>query len=71
MKMGKFLIEIGILLITIGLIVIVLEKAHLKLFRLPGDIVIRKDNITIYIPIITSIIISIIATVILNIIFRK
>jgi hypothetical protein len=39
--------------------------------RLPGDIYIKRDSITIYIPIASSILISIILTLILNFIFGK
>ncbi len=39
-----------------------------KLKKLPGDILIKKDNFTFFFPITTSIIVSIILTLILNLI---
>jgi uncharacterized membrane protein YidH (DUF202 family) len=70
MKMiGKFVFEIGIIFVIIGIILIFFDK--IPIFRLPGDIVIKKDHATIYIPIVTSIILSIILTLLLNLIFRK
>ncbi|WP_339228262.1 DUF2905 family protein [Oceanobacillus sp. FSL K6-2867] len=51
--MGKLFIIIGILLVIIGLIWTFIGK-------LPGDIVIKKGNFTMYFPIVTSIVISII-----------
>jgi hypothetical protein len=40
-------------------------------FNLPGDITLRSGNVTVYIPIATSIILSIVLTVVLNVIFRQ
>jgi len=55
--MAKTLILIGIVLIAIGVAWLLAEK--LGFGRLPGDILIRRGNVQIYIPIMTSIIISI------------
>jgi len=52
------------LFVIIGIVFIVAFVFHTNLFKLPGDIVIKKDNFTIYFPITTSIIISIILTLI-------
>lgn len=71
MKIGKILIEIGLIFVILGIIAIGLGTVHLRLFRLPGDIVIKRDNFVIYIPITTSIILSIVATLILSILFKK
>jgi hypothetical protein len=38
--------------------------------RLPGDIVIQRDNLSCVFPIVTSIILSILLTVLLNVILR-
>lgn len=66
---AKIIIIFGIILIITGLIFYFFDK--LPLFKLPGDIVIKRKNLVIYIPIVTMIIISIILTIILNMIFRK
>ncbi|GIW64058.1 MAG: hypothetical protein KatS3mg091_860 [Patescibacteria group bacterium] len=60
--MGKILIAVGLLLVVIGLVLSLLQ--HLKIFPLPGDIIIDKPNIKIYIPITTSIVISLILSLI-------
>jgi hypothetical protein len=39
--------------------------------RLPGDLVFRRGNTTIYVPIVTSIILSIILSIVLTFIFRR
>ena len=60
--MGRTLIVIGALLIVLGLIWPWITK--LGLFRLPGDIVIERDNFRFYFPITTMIIISVVISII-------
>ena len=62
--MSKVLIILGVILILIGLIYPYLTS--LGIGRLPGDIVIKKENFNLYFPLTSAIIISII----LSIIFR-
>ena len=52
-EIGKLLIGMGVVLILFGLFVSVVGK-------LPGDIVIKKENFTFYFPIATSILLSIV-----------
>jgi len=66
---GKWLVGIGAFLLLVGLLIIFLGKVfHLE--RLPGDIVWRKDNVTVYIPITTMILLSLLLTILLNLVFR-
>ncbi len=66
---GKILIIIGIVLVVVGLIVS--SKLQIPwLGKLPGDIQFKRDNVQIYIPIVTSILLSILLTVIINL-FRR
>jgi len=67
--MGKILIIAGIILVILGLAVTYGPKIP-WIGRLPGDILIKRDNVTFYFPIVTSIIISIIVSLILYF-FRK
>ncbi len=67
--MGKSLIIIGLLLITIG-IAIAFGPRIPFIGKLPGDIYIKKDNFTFYFPLASSILISIIITLIMYL-FRK
>ena len=59
--MGKIFIAIGIAFIFIGL----LMSFGFKLFKLPGDIYIQKENFSFYFPITSSILLSIIFSFIL------
>jgi len=62
-QMSRLLISFGIVLIVAGLLWPVLQKFGLG--RLPGDIVVERENFRFYFPIVTSLIISLILTVIL------
>ncbi|WP_025209808.1 DUF2905 domain-containing protein [Hippea sp. KM1] len=62
---GKLFIVIGIIFIVIGLLFSYLPQiTKIPFGRLPGDIIIKKDNFTFYFPLASSIILSIILTVI-------
>ena len=41
-----------------------------KIVKLPGDIIIKKENFTFYFPVVTSILLSVILTVVLYLIGR-
>ena len=60
--MSKVLIILGVILILIGLIYPYLTS--LGIGRLPGDIVIKKENFNLYFPLTSAIIISIVLSVI-------
>ena len=61
--MARWLIILGLVLIAAGLLWPWLAK--LGLGRLPGDVVIERDNFRVYIPIATSIVISVVLSLIL------
>ena len=59
-EIGKSMIFIGIVIVIIGVILTFSDKLPFDLGKLPGDIIYKKENITFYFPITTSIIISIV-----------
>jgi len=61
--MGKILIVLGLALAALG--VIWLAGERLGLGRLPGDIVIERDGMRIYIPLMTSLVVSVGLTLLL------
>jgi hypothetical protein len=67
---GKMLVIFGALLLLVGLILIAAGRAHIPIGRLPGDIIYRGKNTTIYFPLVTSILISIVLSVVLYAISR-
>jgi hypothetical protein len=58
MSFGRLLIILGIVLVMLGVLWPWIAK--LGLGRLPGDIVIERENFRLYIPIVTSLIISVV-----------
>ena len=66
--MQKILIVVGVVITVIGLLWPWLAK--LPLGHLPGDIVINRPNLKIYIPITTMILISVVISILLRI-FRR
>lgn len=65
---GRLLIFAGIALVALGLLFVVFERIGVP--RLPGDIVIRRGNVTVFLPIATSILLSIVFTLLLYL-FRR
>lgn len=62
--LAKALILLGAVLLALGVLLLVLPKTSF-LGRLPGDIVIKRDNFTFSFPLATSILISILISLIL------
>ncbi|MGD8525519.1 MAG: DUF2905 domain-containing protein [Thioalkalispiraceae bacterium] len=66
--MSRILITVGVILVLAGLLWPWLKQ--LGLFRLPGDIVVEKENVRFYFPITSAIILSVVISIILWIIRR-
>lgn len=62
--MGRFFLTLGIVLVLLGLAWPWLGK--LGLGRLPGDIVIERENFSFYFPITTSLLVSLVLSLILS-----
>jgi NADH:ubiquinone oxidoreductase subunit 6 (subunit J) len=61
---GKILVLFGAVMVVVGLLLMVFDKIPL-LGKLPGDIHIKKENVELYFPIVTSIVLSLILSIIL------
>lgn len=61
--MARWLIILGLVLVLTGLLWPWLAK--LGLGRLPGDIVIERENLRLYLPLTTSLLISVLLSLIL------
>jgi formate hydrogenlyase subunit 3/multisubunit Na+/H+ antiporter MnhD subunit len=70
---GKLLLGLGGLLLLIGALLVFGGRLPGigALGRLPGDIVIKRDNFSFYFPLTTSLLISIILSLMLWLIFRR
>ncbi|MDR7481741.1 MAG: DUF2905 domain-containing protein [Armatimonadota bacterium] len=66
-SLGRALVAMGIVLLVVGLALTLLPR----LPRVPGDIVIQRPNLTVYIPIGTMILASVLLTLLLNLMIRR
>ena len=69
-EIGRTLLVFGLILVAAGLLLLFADRIPF-LGRLPGDILVKRKNFTIYFPLATMVILSIIATVVLNLYSRR
>ncbi len=69
--MSRIFFLLAFVFAFLGVLFWIFEQIGVHLFRLPGDIVIRKGNFVFFFPIVTSLILSLIFTLIINIFFRR
>ncbi len=67
--LGRFLILTGVILALVGVLLLAAPKIP-WLGKLPGDIVWRRGNFTLYFPLGTSILLSVILTLLLYLLRR-
>jgi hypothetical protein len=66
---GKVLVGGAVVLLVLGGLFLLLGRIGLE--RLPGDLVFKRGNVTVYFPIGLMILVSIVATILLNLFFRR
>ena len=66
---GKLLIGGAVVLLVLGGLFVLLGRFGLD--RLPGDLVFRRGNFTVYFPIGLMILLSVVGTIVLNLLFRR
>jgi hypothetical protein len=66
---GKLLIGGAVVLLVLGGALFLLGRMGVD--RLPGDLVLRRGNFTLYFPIGLMILLSVVGTIVLNIILRR
>lgn len=66
---GKIVIIIGVIIVILGVVLVFGDRIPL-LGKLPGDIVVKRNNFTFYFPVVTFLVVSAILTLIINLIFR-
>jgi len=62
--MQKMLIILGIIILAVGILYPYIKKIGLG--QLPGDLVFKSENSTLFFPIVTCIIISVVLTILFN-----
>jgi len=68
--LGRVLILAGVVLLALGMVLLLVDRANLPLGRLPGDIIYRGKNTVVFFPLTTSIILSVVLSLILYFIGR-
>lgn len=58
-EMRKLLVLFGVVLVAVGVLLTLGPKLPWKLGRLPGDIIIRRENFTLYFPLVTCLLLSV------------
>jgi hypothetical protein len=67
---GWALVILGVVLVVVGLVIVAGDRIPI-LGHLPGDIVIQRENVTIFIPLGTMLLISVVVSVVLAFITRR
>jgi len=67
---GRALVVFGAVIVLVGVLLMFAGKVP-WIGKLPGDIVVRKGNFTVYAPLMTGLILSILLTLILNLWARR
>jgi hypothetical protein len=71
MNAGRLLIVAGLTIAAAGVLVLLAGRLNLPLGRLPGDVVWRAKNTTIYFPWVTCLLLSILGTLLLWVLNRR
>ena len=67
--LGKIVIFAGVVLTVIGVLMLLAPKLPF-IGKLPGDFYFKKDGVSFYFPLATSIIVSIVLSILLSLFFR-
>lgn len=68
---GKSLVVAGLVLVGLGLLIQYGGRLPFRLGRLPGDIVWRGKNATVYIPLATCVVLSLLFSLVMWIVRRR
>ncbi|MDQ7819362.1 MAG: DUF2905 domain-containing protein [Armatimonadota bacterium] len=66
-SLGRTLMLFGAILLVVGALMTVVGRVP----RLPGDILIRRDGLVVYIPLATSLVLSVLLTVVFSLLARR
>lgn len=69
-ELGKLLVVFGLVLAVVGGLLTLGPKLPERIGRLPGDLIIRRENFTFYFPLATGFLLSVILSLILWLVGR-
>lgn len=64
---GRTLVIVGLVIVAIGLALVLADRLPL-IGRLPGDVTLRGDGWTIYVPFATSVLLSVVLSLVLGLV---
>lgn len=59
-ELGKLLLVFGVVLVAVGALLTLGPKLPGRLGRLPGDIIIQRENFTVYFPVVSCLLLSVV-----------
>jgi hypothetical protein len=70
---GRFLLITGLVLSATGALLMLAPRfpGLDRLGQLPGDLVVERGPVTVFIPIVSSLVISVLLTIVLNLFLRR
>ena len=68
--LGRFLIGLGAAIALMGVVLVVAGRVP-WVGSLPGDFVFRRGSLTVYVPLVTSLVVSVVLTVLVNLFWRR
>ncbi len=70
-ELGKLLLILGVALAAVGAFLMLGSRLPWRLGRLPGDIIVKRENFTFYFPLVTSLLLSVIFSMLLWLFGRR
>ena len=67
---GWALVVLGVIIVVVGLVFVTGGRVPI-LGHLPGDIVIQRDNVTIFIPLGSMLLVSVVVSIVLGLLNRR
>lgn len=67
--MGRLLLIVALVIAVVGVVLMLAGRGVIP--KLPGDIVVKRENLRFYFPLGLSIIVSVVLTVLLNLFLRR
>lgn len=69
--LGKVLVVFGVVLVGVGALLTLGWRLPGRLGRLPGDLIIRRENFTFYFPVVTCLLLSVVLSLLLWLLGRR
>ncbi len=70
-ELGKVLVVFGVVLLAVGALLTLGWRLPGRLGRLPGDLIIRRENFTFYFPLVTCLLLSVVLSLLLWLLGRR